>query len=103
MTSGAAYPETSSPTNTGIRHMTKRAIVVDLQNEYLSSGKLPLVGIEDAVSNASRVIEAAGSRGDTLIHVRHESATADAPFFAAGSENVKTIAAVRPEGTRRSS
>ncbi|MDF2809949.1 MAG: Isochorismatase [Microvirga sp.] len=79
--------------------MGKRAIVVvDLQNEYLSSGKLPLVGIEDAVSNAARVIDAARSRGDTLIHVRHESPTADAPFFAAGSENVKTIAAVQPEG-----
>lgn len=77
--------------------MAKRAIVVvDLQNEYLISGKLPLVGIEDAVSNAARLIEAARSRGDVLVHVRHESPAADAPFFAAGSENVKIIAAVSP-------
>ena len=77
--------------------MAKRAIiVVDLQNEYLSSGKLPLVGIENAVSNAARIIDSARTRGDLLIHVRHESPTADAPFFAAGSENVEIIAAVSP-------
>jgi nicotinamidase-related amidase len=51
--------------------MTKRAIiVVDLQNEYLSSGKLPLVGIERAVSNAARVIDSARTRSDLLIHGR---------------------------------
>ena len=34
--------------------MSKRAIVVvDLQNEYLSTGKLPLVGIEPALANAA--------------------------------------------------
>lgn len=78
--------------------MAKRAIVVvDLQNEYLPSGKLPLVGVQDAVSNAARLIEAARLRGDVLVHVRHESPAADAPVFAAGSESVKTIAAVAPE------
>ena len=78
--------------------MTKRAIVVvDLQNEYLPSGKLSLVGIQDAVSNAARMIETARSRGDVLVHIRHESPAADAPFFAAGSENVETIAAVAPK------
>lgn len=77
--------------------MTKRAIiVVDLQNEYLSSGKLPLVGIENAVSNAARVIDSARTRGDLLIHVRHESPMANAPFFAAGSKNVEIIPAVSP-------
>lgn len=34
--------------------MTRRAIaVVDFQNEYLSTGKLPLVGIEPALANAA--------------------------------------------------
>ena len=92
-----AYPEPSSPTDIGTFHMANRAIVVvDLQNEYLASGKLPLVGIQGAVSNAARLIAAARSRGDLLVHVRHESPAADAPVFAAGSENVKIIAAVAP-------
>jgi nicotinamidase-related amidase len=73
---------------------TRAVIVVDLQNEYLPSGKLPLVGIENAVSNAARIIDAARAGTDLLIHVRHESPTADAPIFAAGSHNVKIIQAV---------
>lgn len=51
--------------------MTKRAIVVvDFQNEYLSTGKLPLVDIEPALENAARVVAAARANGDLLIHVR---------------------------------
>ena len=77
--------------------MSKRAvIVVDLQNEYLPTGKLPLVGIEDAAANAAQVIEAARSRGDTVIHVRHEAPSAEAPFFVPGSSGVEIVPAVQP-------
>ena len=78
--------------------MSKRAIItVDLQNEYLPSGKLPLIGIEAAVTNAAKVIEAARSNGDTLIHVRHEATSTEAPFFVPGSQNVEIIPAVQPD------
>ncbi|MPR12997.1 isochorismatase family protein [Microvirga tunisiensis] len=76
--------------------MSKRAIiVVDLQNEYLPSGKLPLVGIDEAAANAAKVIEAARSAGDKVIHIRHESLT-DVPFFVPGTEGVEIIPAVAP-------
>ena len=53
--------------------MSKRAtVVVDLQNEYLPTGKLALSGIEQALANAARVIAATRSNGDPVIHVRHE-------------------------------
>lgn len=40
--------------------MSKRAvIVVDIQNEYFASGKLPLVNIEQAAAKAAQVIDAA--------------------------------------------
>ncbi|GAA5087175.1 hypothetical protein [Paenalcaligenes hermetiae] len=32
-------------------------IIVDLQNEYLVTGKLPLTGIEEAAVNAARVLD----------------------------------------------
>lgn len=77
--------------------MSPRAvIVVDLQNEYLSSGKLALVGLDAALANAKRIIDAARTRGDLLIHVRHEMNQPDAPFFVPGSEGVQIIAAVAP-------
>jgi len=77
--------------------MTKRAIVVvDLQNEYLPAGKLPLVGLEPALANAARIIAAARTDGDLLIHVRHEFATPDAPVFVPGTDGVQIIPAVAP-------
>lgn len=77
--------------------MSKRAIVVvDLQNEYLSTGKLPLIGIELALANAARIISSARSKSELLIHVRHEFAMPDAPVFVPGSDGVQIIPAVAP-------
>ena len=79
--------------------MSKRAIVVvDLQNEYWPSGKLPLAGIEEAATNAAKVIEKARSEGDIVIHVRHEFTNPDAPFFVPGTDGVEIHPVVRPVG-----
>jgi nicotinamidase-related amidase len=78
--------------------MSKRAIVVvDLQNEYLPSGKLPLVGIEQAMANAARVIADARAKGDQVIHVRHEGTAPDTPFFAPGTDGVQIHESVAPQ------
>lgn len=81
--------------------MSKRAIlVVDLQNEYLSTGKLPLVGIDLALANAARVIADARVNGDPVIHIRHEITNPDIPFFVPGTDGVQihpTVAAAADE------
>ncbi len=77
--------------------MSKRAIlVVDLQNEYLPTGKLPLAEIERALANAARVIAAARAGRELVVHVRHESASADAPYFVPGTTGVAIHASVAP-------
>lgn len=77
--------------------MNKRAIiVVDLQNEYLPTGKLPLVGLDTALTNAARVISAARAKDELLVHVRHEGAQPDSPFFTPGTVAVQIIPAVAP-------
>ncbi|GAA0424685.1 cysteine hydrolase family protein [Massilia aurea] len=69
--------------------MNKRAVVVvDLQNEYLPTGKLALAGIHDALDNAARVIADARTKGDLVIHIRHESTDPDAPLFTPGTDAV---------------
>ena len=73
---------------------TRAVIVVDLQNEYLPTGKLPLQGIEAATANAAQVIEAARARGDLVVHVRHEMPSADAPV--AGDVRLAVAEEVRP-------
>ncbi len=73
--------------------MSKKALViVDLQNDYFPGGKFTLVGIEAAAANAARVLAAARAKGETVIHVRHESLSPDAPLFAPGTEG----AAINP-------
>lgn len=70
--------------------MTKRAlVVVDIQNDYFPAGKWPLSGIEAAADNAARLIASARAAGDLVIHIRHEFATDDAPFFTPGSEGAQ--------------
>jgi nicotinamidase-related amidase len=78
----------------------RRALVlIDVQNDYFPGGKWPLVGIESAADKAAKVLAAARKAGDLVIHVRHEFATADAPFFQPGSEGAKIHSTVqRTEG-----
>ena len=74
--------------------MKQGLVVVDLQNEYLPTGKLPLTGIEAAVANASRVISHARNEGIPVFHIRHECDDEGAPFFAKGTTGAETQAAV---------
>lgn len=77
--------------------MSHRAlIVIDLQNEYLPTGKLPLTGIDAAVANAVKLIADARSKNVPVLHIRHESTGSDAPIFAAGTDAVQIIRAVTP-------
>lgn len=79
--------------------MKKRGvIVIDLQNEYLPTGKLPLSGIEAAAANAAKVIADARNKGVPVFHIRHESANAEAPVFVPGSDGVEIQPAVAPVG-----
>ncbi|WP_349970054.1 cysteine hydrolase family protein [Pseudomonas caspiana] len=77
--------------------MKRGLLVVDLQNEYLPTGKLPLTGIEAAVANAVRVISQARDIDVPVFHIRHES-DEHAPIFAKGSDGGEIQLAVAPEG-----
>ena len=73
-------------------------IVIDLQNEYLPTGKLPLSGIEAAADNAAKVIADARAKGIPVFHIRHEFEGDEAPVFVLGSNGVEIQPAVAPIG-----
>lgn len=78
--------------------MSKHAVlVIDLQNEYLATGNLPLSGIDSAVANAARVIAAARRQGLLVVHVQHLSRSAEASIFVPGSTGVEIQDAVAPQ------
>lgn len=77
--------------------MTKRALVIiDVQNDYFPGGKFTLENIDAAAANAARLLQAARDAGELVVHVRHEFASADAPFFVPGSEGAAINPAVAP-------
>jgi nicotinamidase-related amidase len=71
-------------------------IVIDLQNEYLPTGKLPLSGLDAAVANALAAIAHARSTGMPVFHVRHVATDPASPIFAPGTPNVDIQPAVAP-------
>ena len=48
------------------------------------------------MENAARVIAEARAKGDKVVHIRHEFADANAPFFVPGSEGAQIHASVAP-------
>lgn len=77
--------------------MNHRAVlVIDLQNEYLPTGKLPLTGIAATVANAVTVIDHARVNDIPVLHVRHESTSNEAPIFKPGTDAVAIQSAVMP-------
>ena len=77
--------------------MKRGLVVVDLQNEYLPTGKLPLTGIEAAVAKAVRVISYSRDTGTPVFHLRHESDNEGVPIFVKGSRGAEIQPAVAPQ------
>lgn len=77
--------------------MTKTAlIIVDMQNDYFPDGKWTLNGVEAAAENVAKVLADFRERQQPVIHVRHEFASSDAPFFVPGTEGANIRASLAP-------
>lgn len=78
--------------------MPKILILIDLQNDYFSGGKMPLVGIEDAAASAGRLLAAFRRRNLPVFHVQHLALDPEAPFFVPQTQGAEIHAQVRPQG-----
>ncbi len=79
--------------------MTKQALIlVDIQNDYFEGGLWPVAKMDAVATNAARLLAAAREAGDLVIHVRHEMASDQAPFFRPGTEGAEINPAVAPQG-----
>lgn len=77
--------------------MNKRALlVIDIQNDYFPGGKWTLSNMDAAADNAARVIAASRAAGHLVVHVRHESLAAGAPFFVPGTKGAEIHEKVLP-------
>ncbi len=77
--------------------MSKRALIlIDIQNDYFPGGKWTLFNVDQAADNAARLLAAARSAGELVVHVRHEFASSEAPFFTPGSQGAQIHQKVLP-------
>ncbi len=76
--------------------MTEALLLIDVQNDYFPGGAYTLAGIEAASARAAELLKRFRDAGLPLIHVRHEFASADAPFFRPGTPGADIHASVAP-------
>jgi nicotinamidase-related amidase len=69
-------------------------IIVDAQREY-AEGKLPLSGINDAVTNIAKLLTRARAAGTPIIHVVQHSPQ-NRPVFAEGRPMTEIVPALTP-------
>lgn len=70
-------------------------LVIDLQKEYLPTGQLPLLNIEEVSARAATIIAHARDHAVPVIHVQHV-AQADSPIFVPHSDGIEFQDPVKP-------
>lgn len=77
--------------------MPKTALIlVDIQNDYFEGGLWPVAEMDRVSANAARLLSAARSSGDLVVHIRHENQIPEVPFFKPGTAGAEIHASVAP-------
>jgi len=71
-------------------------ILVDIQNDYFADGKLPVDKMQEVSQNAARLLQDARSKGQMVVHIRHEIPSDEAPFLRPGTSGAEIHASVTP-------
>ena len=71
-------------------------VLVDIQNDYFTGGKMELSHMEAASENAALLLSLFRERNWPLVHIQHISLKADASFFVRGSIGVEIHSSVLP-------
>ena len=71
-------------------------LLIDIQNDYFTGGKMELNNMESASENAALLLSLFRNRNWPLIHVQHIALKADASFFIHGSMGTDIHSMVLP-------
>ncbi|AZV79620.1 cysteine hydrolase [Parasedimentitalea marina] len=78
--------------------MPKTALIlVDIQNDYFDGGDWPLHQMERVSTNAADLLTDAREKGLVVVHIRHENASSEAPFFRPGTAGAEIHVSVAPK------
>ena len=71
-------------------------VLIDIQNDYFSGGKMELVGMEHAAQNAETILRKIRQLQLPVFHFRHISTRPSATFFLPGTKGVEIHQSVSP-------
>ena len=60
-------------------------LIVDMQNDYFTGGKMELVNIESVANNAKILLDSFRKRELPVLHIKHISLKPTATFFLPGT------------------
>lgn len=72
-------------------------IIVDIQNDYFEGGDWTLHQMERVSANAATLLADARKQGHWVLHIRHENASPEAPFFRPGTAGAEIHVSVAPK------
>ena len=71
-------------------------VLVDIQNDYFTGGKMELSNMEAASENAALLLSLFREKNWPLVHIQHVSMKADASFFVRDTRGVEIHSSVLP-------
>ena len=76
--------------------MTTCLLLIDIQNDYFTGGKMELVNIDSAAANAQLLLNQFRTANSPIIHIKHISTRPGAAFFLPDTEGVEIHQTVAP-------
>lgn len=76
--------------------MSTALVLIDIQNDYFTGGKMELVGSIEAAAAAARLLEAFRRQSWSIFHISHISAQPNATFFLPGTPGTEIHSHVAP-------
>ncbi len=76
--------------------MEHALVLIDIQNDYFSGGRMELVGMEHAAQNAEMILRKFRHQKLPVFHIRHVSVRPGATFFLPGTNGVNIHPSVAP-------
>lgn len=77
--------------------MNTALLIIDLQNDYFSGGKMELANIDAAAEKAGKLLKMFRGSGGLIVHVRHLSVRPNATFFIPGTPGSEIHDSVLPQ------
>ncbi|MCO5384053.1 MAG: cysteine hydrolase [Methanosarcina barkeri] len=76
--------------------MKEAFLLIDIQNDYFSGGRMELVGMENASKKAAEILKVFRTAGKPVFFIKHISTKQGAAFFIPGTPGIDIHTSISP-------